>query len=66
LILEGKKKWKESVKAREHKDLVRLATMDEIQELLGTGKVPGSDRKLQVMYSTRGALQSVYANEIRN
>ena len=59
-------KWKESVGKREHKDLVRLATMGEIQELLGTGRVPGSDRKLQVMYSTRGALQSVYANEIRN
>lgn len=58
--------WKESVKEREHKDLVRLATMGEIHELLETGKVPGSDRTLQVMYSTRGALRSVYANEIRN
>ncbi len=58
--------WKKSVKEREHKDLVRLATMDEIQELLDTGKVPGSDRTLPVMYSTRGALMCVYANEIRN
>jgi len=58
--------WKRSVREREHKDLVRLATMDEIQELLGSGKVPGSDRTLEVMYSTRGALMSVNANEIRN
>ena len=58
--------WKKSVKEREHKDLVRLATMDEIQELLETGKVPSSDRTLGLMYSTRGALMSVYANEIRN
>ena len=58
--------WKSSVKERKHKDLVRLATMDEIQELLYTGKVPGSDRTLQVMYSTRGALMSVDSNEIKN
>lgn len=58
--------WKKSVKEREHKDLVSLATMAEIQELLGTGKVPGADKTLQVMYSTRGALMSVYPHEIRN
>ena len=58
--------WKKSVKEREHKDLVRLATMAEIQELLETGRVPGSDRTLEVIYSTRGALMSVYPEEIRN
>ncbi len=58
--------WKKSVKEREHKDLVRLATMAEIHELLETGKVSGADKTLQVMYSTRGALMSVYANEIKN
>lgn len=58
--------WKKSVKEREHKDLVRLATMAEIQELLETGKVPGSEKTLPAMYSTRGALMSVHADEIRN
>ncbi|MEK6900489.1 MAG: NUDIX hydrolase [Nanoarchaeota archaeon] len=58
--------WMKKVSEREHKPLVRLANLAEIGELLDTGKVPGSDRTLQVMYSTRGALQSITPYHIRN
>ncbi|MDP3734298.1 MAG: hypothetical protein Q8R37_03640 [Nanoarchaeota archaeon] len=58
--------WMATVKEREHKPLVHLASMSQIEELLETGKLPNSDRKLKVMYSTRGALMSIRAEEIRS
>ena len=58
--------WKKNVKEREHKSLVRLSTIAEINELLETGKLPQEDRTVNVMYSTRGALMSLKPDEIRN
>lgn len=58
--------WMANVKEREHKPLVRLASMAEVGELLETGKIPNSDRTLKVMYSTRGALESLLKGELRD
>ncbi len=58
--------WMKYVSEREHKPLVRLATFAEIKELLSEGRLPGYDKKYSLMYSTRGALESLRKGEIRD
>jgi len=57
--------WREKAKDEEHGPLIRLASMDDIQRLLSTGKVPDSDRPYDVVYSTRGALQNINERDLR-
>jgi hypothetical protein len=54
--------WIDRVAEREHKHLVRLAGYSEVQRLLNDG-IAG-DKKARIMYSTRGALNSVRPEEI--
>lgn len=58
--------WMKHVGEREHKPLIHLSTLFEIQELLEKGKAPKSDKKFQIMYSTRHALESICAEDIYN
>ena len=56
--------WKKHVSAREHKELIKLASMDEIRMLLDEGLVPGSEKIYELMYSTRGALESLLPSDL--
>lgn len=55
--------WKQNVKEREHKDLVQVATLAEIEELLTTGKIGSLQR--DIMYSTRLGLESLTDSDLR-
>lgn len=57
--------WMDHVQEREHKPLVRLASTKEVEELLQAGRVPDG-RTFSVMYSTRGALNSLKKGELRD
>ena len=52
------------VKEREHKPLIKLASMAEVKRLLDESVVPDG-RKFPLMYSTRGALESLTEAELR-
>lgn len=57
-------KWKDNVSEGEHKPLIQLSSMADIQKLLDDGKVPDG-RKLPLMYSTRGALESLTEEDLQ-
>jgi|SRR3989344_1997959 len=56
--------WMNRVKEREHKPLIKLASMAEVKRLLDESVVPDG-RKFPLMYSTRGALESLTEAELR-
>ena len=56
--------WMSKVSDREHKSLVQIPSYAVVQELLKSGRIPGVDKKFNIFYSTRGALQSLRPNEI--
>lgn len=55
--------WMEKVSEREHKPLIQLASMVDVQRLLQDGKVPDG-REFPLMYSTRGALGSLREEDL--
>ena len=58
-------RWMEKVSEREHKPLIQLSSMSDVQRILDTGKVPDG-REFDIMYSTRGALMSLKPGELRD
>lgn len=58
-------KWKSKVSEREHKDLVGLHSMADVQKLLSKGLVGDDKKEYGIGYSTRGALQSLRPSEIK-
>lgn len=58
--------WEKRVREPEHKNLIRLSSISEIQELLETGIVPDMNEKREIFYSTRCALENLRAEDIRN
>lgn len=51
--------WKKLRKTEEHEELIRLATPSEVARLLESGRIGERNEKFAVMYSTRGALESL-------
>jgi len=58
--------WMEKVskREREHKELVLISQYGDIQTLLNTSRLPGTGKRVDLMYSTRGALQSIRPDEM--
>jgi 8-oxo-dGTP pyrophosphatase MutT (NUDIX family) len=56
--------WMSRVKEWEHKPLVKLATIADVRKLTEQGALPDG-RGLPLMYSTRGALESITEAELR-
>jgi len=50
----------------EHKPLIQIPTLADVRQLLQEGKISSSDRMYKLMYSTRGALESIRAGEMNN
>ncbi|MBS3149232.1 hypothetical protein J4455_00865 [Candidatus Woesearchaeota archaeon] len=55
--------WKSHVSEREHKNLAQLTNLAQVEELLRDGLVQGHKR--EIMYSTRLALESLAASDLR-
>ena len=51
--------WKEAVDAKEHRDLIVLDHPQQIERLLGEGKVVESDKKYEVLASTAYGLEQL-------
>jgi len=49
---------------KEHRKVVSVTSHEQVQRLLEEGRVEGYDKKAQIMYSTRGALQSLRPGEL--
>jgi len=58
--------WAKKINEREHKSLFELSSYREVQDLLCNGRLPNNKKKYNVMYSTRGALQSLKKEELAN
>lgn len=58
--------WHERRKSKEHEDLIRLTTQDEVKLLLEEGRIQGRDKIFQLMYSTRGALENLNESDFRS
>jgi len=56
--------WKERSSETEHKNLVQLNTYADVQQILSEGTIPGIEKTFNLMYSTRGALQSIKPREL--
>lgn len=57
--------WTTRRTKKEHEELIKLATLGEVQQLLTEGTLPYRKEKFQVMYSTRGALESLRENDFK-
>lgn len=51
--------WQQRRRTKEHTELIKLATPQEVKMLLEEGRIQGKNNIFQLMYSTRGALENL-------